>query len=125
MFVTSAYAQSGGAGGFDFNFIFLIVILGGIMWFLVIRPQRQAAKARDEMLSNIRRNDVVVTGGGLVGKVTKVTDDDSEIEVQIASDIRVKVVRSMIADVRVKGGSSSDASPSKKLEEKQEKGKKK
>ena len=119
MFVTSAYAQSGGAGGFDFSFIFLLVIIGGIMWFMVIRPQRQAAKARDEMLAGIRRNDVVVTGGGLVGKVTKVTDDDTEIEVQIASDIRVKVVRSMIADVRVKGGSKKES------EEKQEKGKKK
>ena len=113
MFVTSAYAQSGGAGGFDFSFIFLLIIIGGIMWFMVIRPQRQAAKARDEMLAGIRRNDVVVTGGGLVGKVTKVTDDDSELEVQIASDIRVKVVRSMIADVRTKGSSSDTKNQTK------------
>lgn len=103
MFITPAYAQTaGGAGGGILELLFPLILVGGIMWFLVIRPQRQQQKARAEMLSNVRRNDTVVTGGGLVGKVTKVIDD-SEVEVQIAPDVKVRALRSMLADVRVKG----------------------
>ncbi|MDA8869759.1 preprotein translocase subunit YajC [Rhizobiaceae bacterium] len=103
MFITPAYAQTaGGAGGGLVELLFPIVIVGLIMWFLVINPQRKQAKARAEMLSNVRRNDTVVTAGGVVGKVTKVIDD-SELEVQIAPDTRVRVLKSMLADVRTKG----------------------
>ena len=103
MFITPAYAQSvGGAGGGILELLFPLILVGGIMWFLVIRPQRAQQKAREEMLSNVRRSDTVVTGGGLVGKVTKVIDDN-EVEVQIAPDVKVKVLKSMLADVRVKG----------------------
>lgn len=104
MFVTPAYAQSGGAGGGADLLVTILpfVAIFAIMWFLIIRPQRQQAAKRAEMLSNIRRNDGVVTGGGVVGKVTKVVDD-TEVEVQIAPNVKVRVLRSMIAEVRVKG----------------------
>ena len=103
MFITPAYAQSaGGGGGSIVELLFPLILVGGIMWFLVIRPQRQAAKAREEMLGSIRRNDTVITGGGIVGKVTKIIDD-AELEVQIATDVKVKIMRHRIADVRVKG----------------------
>ena len=115
MFITPAYAQSaGGAGGGILELLFPLILVGGIMWFLVIRPQRQQQKARAEMLSNVRRNDTVVTGGGLVGKVTKVIDD-AEVEVQIAPDVKVRAMRSMLADVRVKGDApkNDNAKPAK------------
>lgn len=103
MFVTPAYAQAPGAGGGELLVTIVpFLAIFAIMWFLIIRPQRQAAAKRTEMLSNIRRNDNVVTGGGVVGKVTKVIDDN-EVEVQIAPNTKVRVLRSMIADVRVKG----------------------
>ena len=72
------------------------------MYFLIIRPQRQQAKKRQEMLTAIRRNDKIVTGGGVVGKVIKVIDDN-EVEVEIAPDTKVRVMRSFIADVMIKG----------------------
>ena len=115
MFITPAYAQTaGGAGGGIMELLFPLILVGGIMWFLVIRPQRQQQKARAEMLSNIRRNDTVVTGGGLVGKVTKVIDD-TEVEVQIAPDVKVRAMRAMLADVRVKGDTpkNDNAKPAK------------
>lgn len=102
MFVTPAYAQSAGGGSDLVMSILPFVLMFVIFYFLLIRPQRQQAKQRQEMLKNIRRNDTVVTGGGVVGKVTKVIDDD-EVEVEIAKEIRVRVMRSLIADVRVKG----------------------
>ena len=72
------------------------------MYFLIIRPQRQQAKKREEALAAIRRNDTIVTGGGVVGKVTKVVDDH-ELEVEISKDVKVRVARAYIAEVRVKG----------------------
>ena len=103
MFITPAYAQSvGGAGGGIIELLFPLILVGGIMWFLVLRPQRQQQKKREEMLSNVRRNDTVVKGGGIVGKGTKVIDE-TEVEVLIAPDTKIKVLRSMLADVRVKG----------------------
>ena len=104
MIVTPAYAQAAGAAGGGDLLISLLpfVAIFAIMWFLIISPQRKAAKQRAEMLTNIRRNDTVVTGGGVIGKVTKVIDD-AEVEVQIAQGTKVRVLRSLIADVRVKG----------------------
>lgn len=103
MFITPAYAQTaGGVGGGIFELLFPLILVAGIMWFLVLRPQRQQQKTREEMLSNVRRSDTVITGGGIIGKVTKVIDD-TELEVQIATDVKVKILRSMVADVRVKG----------------------
>jgi preprotein translocase subunit YajC len=59
-------------------------------------------KRREELLKNIRRGDQIVTGGGIVGKVTKVVDD-SELEVEIADGVKIRVVRSGVSEVRVKG----------------------
>jgi preprotein translocase subunit YajC len=78
------------------------VLIFVIMYFLIIRPQRQQLKKRGEMLAAVRRGDTVVTGGGLVGKVTKVVDDN-ELEVDLGNGVKVTALRSTIADVRVKG----------------------
>ena len=72
-----------------------------IMYFLILRPQRQQAKRREEMLKAIRRGDTVITNGGIVGKVTKVVDDH-EVELQIAEGVRVRAMRALITDVRAK-----------------------
>lgn len=101
MFVTPAYAQSAGGGSDIVMSLLPFILIFVIMYFLIIRPQRQQAKTREAMLTNIRRNDTVVTGGGVVGKVVKVVDDH-ELEVEIAKDTRVRVMRAMVADVRTK-----------------------
>jgi preprotein translocase subunit YajC len=101
MFVTPAYAQGIGATPDVFISILPFVLIFVIMYFLIIRPQRQQLKKRGEMLSAIRRGDTVVTGGGFVGKVTKVIDDN-ELEVDLGG-MKVTALRSTIADVRVKG----------------------
>src|SRR5258708_650122 len=64
-----------------------------IMYFLILRPQQKRAKQHQEMVKNVRRGDVLVTSGGLVGKVTKVVDDD-QVEIEIADGVRVRQVRS-------------------------------
>ncbi len=113
MFVTPAYAQAAGGGGGDILIqIMPFVLIFVIMYFLIIRPQRQQMKKRQEMLNNVRRGDQVVTGGGITGKVTKVIDD-AELEVEIADGLRVRVMRSMLADVKVKGEPVKEAANSK------------
>lgn len=69
-----------------------------IMYLLVLRPQQQAVKTLRRKIADLKKNDTVVTGGGLVGKVTKV--DENEVEVEIAQGVRVRVVRATLSDVR-------------------------
>jgi preprotein translocase subunit YajC len=72
------------------------------MYFLILRPQQKRVKSHQEMVKNVRRGDTVVTNGGLIGKVTKVVDDD-QLEIEIATDVRIRQQRAMITDVRAKG----------------------
>ena len=85
-----------------FQLLTPIVIIGAIMYFLVLRPQQRAARDRADLLKNIRRGDTVTTSGGIIGKVTKVVDD-TEVEVEIAPNVRVRVARAMVSEVRAKG----------------------
>lgn len=78
--------------------LFLPLIL--IFYFLLIRPQQQARKKHAAMIEALKRGDTVVTSGGLIGKVTKVSD--LELTVELAEGVRVRVQRNMIADVREK-----------------------
>src|SRR6478735_10022099 len=106
MFITEAFAQTAGApsaGGADILMSILpFLLIFVVMYFLIIRPQRAQMKRREELLKNIRRGDQVVTGGGILGKVTKVVDDN-ELEVEIADGVKIRVVRSGVSEVRVKG----------------------
>ncbi|SEQ03786.1 protein translocase subunit yajC [Faunimonas pinastri] len=105
MWVSTAFAQTatGGFGGSsDMIVSFLpFILIFVIMYFLILRPQRGQAKRRDELLKAIRRGDTVITGGGIIAKVTKVIDEN-ELEVQIAENVRVRVARSTVTEVRTK-----------------------
>jgi len=103
MFATPAYAQAaGGAGGGAVFMQFLpLILIFAIMYFLLIRPQQKKMKEHKAMVEGLRRGDQIVTQGGLIGKVSKVKDD-SEIEVEIADGVRVRVVRGTIAQVMSK-----------------------
>jgi len=105
MFITPAYAQSAADGGAfgGLGMIAPLILIFIIMYFLVIRPQRMQMKKQQDMVNATRRGDTVVTAGGLVGKVTRVFDESNEIEVEIAEGVRVRVVRSTLANVRTKG----------------------
>lgn len=101
MFVTPAYAQGAGGGGDLMISLLPFILIFVIMYFLIIRPQRQQARQREEMLKGIRRGDTVITGGGLIGKVTKVIDDN-ELELQIADGVKVRAQRGLVFGVRAK-----------------------
>jgi len=78
-----------------------LILIFAIMYFLLIRPQQKKVKQHQAMVSAVRRGDQVVTQGGLIGKVSKVKDD-GEIEVEIAKDVKVRVIKSTIASVTSK-----------------------
>jgi preprotein translocase subunit YajC len=104
MFVSPALAQGAGApGGMDlFIQIVPFILIFVIMYFLLIRPQQKRMKTHRDMIAAVRRGDVVVTGGGLIGKVKSVDDSSDEVTVELAKGVDVKVVRSSISDVRAK-----------------------
>ena len=105
MFITPALAQGvgglGGEGGMLMSLLPFVLIFV-IMYFLILRPQQKRVKAHAEMVKNVRRGDTVVSNGGLIGRVTKVIDDD-QIEIEIAEGVRIRHMRSMVTDVRAKG----------------------
>lgn len=110
MLVSPAYAQAaGGGGGGDFILQLLpLVLIFVVFYFLLIRPQQKKMKQHREMVGSVSRGDTVVTSGGIVGKVTKVIDDNY-VQVELAENVRVKVVKSTISDVQAKGAPRSDA----------------
>ncbi|NBR89212.1 MAG: preprotein translocase subunit YajC [Rhodobacteraceae bacterium] len=75
-----------------------LILIFGIMYFLLIRPQQKKMKDHQAMVAALRRGDMVVTQGGIIGKVSKLKDDN-EIEIEIAENTRVRVVRATIAQV--------------------------
>ena len=83
------------------------MLIIGIMYFLMIRPQQKRLKEHQAMVANIRRGDTVVTSGGIIGKVTKV--DDQELQVEITEGVKIKIVRSTVSEVRGKGESAPPA----------------
>jgi preprotein translocase subunit YajC len=103
---TAAFAQATPAvgptsGDMIMQLVPFAMIFAIAYWF-VIRPQRKKAKDHANLIKNTRRGDSVITTGGLIGKVTKVVDD-AELELEIAPNVKVRVLRAMITDVRAKG----------------------
>jgi preprotein translocase subunit YajC len=103
MLISTAYAQTGGADGGSGMLIQLLplVLIFVVFYFLIIRPQQKKVKDHKVMIDSLRRGDRVVTSGGIIGTVTKVTGD-REIGLEIADGVRVRAVRSMIAEVMAK-----------------------
>jgi len=77
----------------------MLLLIFAIMYFLLIRPQQKKLKEHAAMLDALRRGDQVVTQGGVIGKITKVIDDKNELEVEISSGVKIRVVKSTIATV--------------------------
>jgi preprotein translocase subunit YajC len=109
LFITPAYAQSSGADPLTSMLIPLALMIP-IFYFLVIRPNQQREKDRREMISTVRRGDTVVLGNGFIGKVVKAKDGENELEVELNEQMRVRVTRGAVAEVRGKGEPVKEAS---------------
>jgi preprotein translocase subunit YajC len=98
MFATPAFAQDAAGAGSAFASFIPLILIFAIMYFLLIRPQQKKMKEHKAMVEALRRGDQVVTQGGIVGKVTKVQEDNM-VEVEIAEGVKVKVIKGTIAQV--------------------------
>ncbi len=107
MLATPAYAQAAGGGAAAFGSFIPLILIFAIMYFLLIRPQQKKVKDHQKMVAAVRRGDQVVTQGGLIGKIAKVKDDN-EVEVEIATGVKVRVVKSTIAQVLSKTEPAND-----------------
>jgi preprotein translocase subunit YajC len=105
MLISPAYAQAAAAAPSSGSMIFMqlvpLILIFVIFYFLLIRPQQKRVKEHRAMLEALRRGDTVVTGGGLIGKVYRV--EDNEVQVELADNVRVRVVKGTITEVRAKG----------------------
>ncbi|WGF89684.1 preprotein translocase subunit YajC [Marinivivus vitaminiproducens] len=113
MLISPAYAQAApaGPGAFDLVSLLPLILIFVVFYFLLIRPQQRKMKEHREMLAAVRKGDRVVTGGGLIGTVVKVEDGDDMVIVEIAQNVRVRAVRSTLANklsVKPAGGSAND-----------------
>ena len=106
MFEPPAFAQAAGGASSDggaafFMNVFPLLLIFVIFYFLLIRPQQRRMKQHQAMIAAVKVRDTIVTTGGLIGKVTKV--DDAEVEVELAPNVRVRVVKGMLSEVRPHG----------------------
>lgn len=106
MFATPAFAQAAGSapaapGGDLLSMLPMLIGFIAIMYFFMIRPQAQRAKQHKAMLAAIKRNDTVVLSSGMIGKVTRI--EETEVMLEIATGVNVRVVKAMITEVRSKG----------------------
>jgi preprotein translocase subunit YajC len=85
------------------------IMIIGIMYFMMIRPQQKRLKEHRDMVANIRRGDTVVTSGGIIGKVAKV--EDNELQIEIADGVRIKVLRGTISEIRGKTEPAANSKP--------------
>lgn len=111
MFASPAFAQAAGtaSGGGASSLLSLAVpwvLILGIFYFLMIRPQQRAQKAHRARIEAAKKGDTVVTGGGLVGKVIRI--DGDEVELELGPNVRVRAVRSTLTDVRTPGGAPAN-----------------
>ncbi len=105
MLISPAYAQDLGGLVASAGQFLPIVLIFAVFYFLLIRPQQQQQKQLKAKLASLKRNDRVLTGGGIIGIVQRTTEGSNEIEVEIANGVRVKVLRETISSVL------SDAKP--------------
>ena len=113
MLITEAFAQTAGASPMGTDTIIQlvpIVAMIAIVYFVLWRPQQRRAKEQREMVQAARRGDVVVTTGGIIGKISK-SVDDHEVELEIAPNVKVRLARSGISEVRTRGEPVKDATP--------------
>lgn len=97
--ISPAYAEGiPGLGGFDFMSILPLVLIFGVFYFFLIRPQQKKAQQQRDLLSALRRGDRIVTNGGLIGVISKVVNDQ-ELQVEIAEGVRVRIARAMVANL--------------------------
>ena len=109
MSLVPVFAQAAGSGSSTTDLLFTIapiLLVLPIWWWFVIRPQQAKMDTHKQMIANVRRGDTVVTSGGIIGKVIRVVDDN-EVQVEIADNVRVRLLRNMITDVRTRGDVTS------------------
>ena len=113
LFISPANAQSApGPFGFDIMSILPLVLIFAVFYFFLIRPQQKKAQQQKTLLSSLKRGDRVLTNGGLIGTITKVINEQ-ELEVEIASDVKVRIARPMIADLLLSTESPKEVEPRK------------
>jgi preprotein translocase subunit YajC len=104
MFVSEALAQTAGTGApasplGDIGFFVPLILVFVVMWFFMIRPQQKKQKAHQAMIRAAKRGDRIVTSGGVLGVITKANEADNDVEVEIAKEVKIRVMRHAIADI--------------------------
>jgi preprotein translocase subunit YajC len=114
MFITPAFAQTGATPGANdiFGMMLPLLLIMVVFYFLLIRPQQKKMRDHQQLVKNVRRGDSIVTSGGLVGKISKVVDDN-EVLVDLADNVQVRMMKHAIAEVRSKGEPVKQAEPVK------------
>ncbi|KTF70804.1 preprotein translocase subunit YajC [Sphingomonas sp. HT-1] len=103
MFSSPAYAQATGAGSTAAGIVSILplVLIFVVFYFLMIRPQQKRMKTLQDAVKGVKKNDTVITAGGLIGKVTRV--DETEVEIELGPNVKVRAIKSTLAEVRPLG----------------------
>ncbi|MCA1767738.1 MAG: preprotein translocase subunit YajC [Idiomarina sp.] len=103
-FISSAYAQdAGGSGGGGMELIFMLVMFALIFYFMIYRPQAKRVKKHKELMGSLSKGDEVLTQGGLVGKITKVSEEQDFLVIALTDELEVTIQKGSVTSVLPKG----------------------
>ena len=106
-FISSAYAQGGGAAGGGMEMIIMLVVFGLIFYFMIFRPQSKRVKEHKNLMSSLSKGDEVLTNGGLVGKIAKISADNDYVVLSLSEQSQVTIKKDFITAVLPKGSIQS------------------
>jgi len=104
MIISPAYAQDAAAAGGVFSALLPFLLIFVVFYFLLIRPQQKRAREHQALVNSLKKGDIVITSGGIKGKVIKSVDGNETVDVEIAKDVTVAVLRHFITECRDKDG---------------------
>lgn len=103
-FITPAYAAGAGQpAGSGYELIIMMVVFAAIFYFMIFRPQSKRAKAQRNLLSSLSKGDEVITSGGLIGRITKINDENAYIQLELSEDTTISIKKDFVSAVLPKG----------------------
>ncbi|MGB0833510.1 MAG: preprotein translocase subunit YajC [Psychrobium sp.] len=103
MFISNAHAAAGAAPGGEYGSLIMLAVFGLVFYFIIYRPQAKRVKEHKNLMSSMNKGDEVLTNGGIIGKIAKISDENDYIQIEISEGLQITVKKDYVSAVLPKG----------------------